>query len=675
MALFQYQSKAEPLAPIAGAVAATPIPEAEYTQPRRAMFSMALLVAGVVSPVAPIPPIPSVTTSQPNRTIRGPVERHRFASAVNRPADLPTSCDSEYAQPSRPLRGPVESWRFAAPIVAPAVVVSAPAIADADWPQPSRTPANRNAGQFAAPAATIPNPAPAVADSEWAQPSRPLRGPIESWRHAAPVAPATATPAPAVADPEWVQPSRTLRPTVEPWRLALPPTVPISVPDLVDVEPSQPGRAVRRALAAGLTAPPAVPIEVGRAEWPQPSRLISRNREGFYAAPPPFLVSVPPLADVEWPQPDRSQRMPLLGGFAAPARVLPNAVPPLSDVEWSQPRRPLVGPVEPWRFASTVEPLPNATIDTSRRDDLALQDIEARLWATDMLATVVRGASPDEVLVAGDVSTVAWLRRTRWTEASDSGGDSHDRTVYYSLWLAVRGASLSTGERFDVLGQIEATVTNAITRQPIADFCQPAFSRLTRAEATEVFDGELRVELLGELRYEIADAVEGRPVDNAPTNWPRDATESLSRDDFVLRAIERALYASGYFDYVALGGSPDELAVAADRGGVAWVRRDTWTEAPEDADPTHERAVTVSIWVATRGADPTERHDRLVQLEAAALNSVSRQSLGGVTMPAFTVFDRGEDLPLTDLETRARIRGTLHFTVDPATDGRPEDPA
>lgn len=165
-----------------------------------------------------------------------------------------------------------------------------------------------------------------------------------------------------------------------------------------------------------------------------------------------------------------------------------------------------------WFGRPTAAALPTPGITGPRRDDTALGDIEARLLATGYVDLVVVGADPRESEVTADRSAVAWVKRTSWRETPGAASDLHDRTVSYSLWLSVRGHDPQ--ERWARLCQLEAAAIRGLNRVKLGDFCMPTFTWLQAGRDDPTRDGESRVVLAGQFRYQLQNQLSDRPLDS-----------------------------------------------------------------------------------------------------------------------------------------------------------------
>ncbi len=137
------------------------------------------------------------------------------------------------------------------------------------------------------------------------------------------------------------------------------------------------------------------------------------------------------------------------------------------------------------------------------RDDLILDAIGNLVLATGKIGEVVVGAKPAEFAVGADRSSVAWIWRSSWVEQPSAGEFLTDRTVDFSVVLAVRGADERTGQR--ALIQIEAMVLNALDRKSYAGETYPSFSYVRRGDDMPAADSEYRVMLTGTFRFGIND--------------------------------------------------------------------------------------------------------------------------------------------------------------------------
>src|SRR5258708_1876665 len=119
----------------------------------------------------------------------------------------------------------------------------------------------------------------------------------------------------------------------------------------------------------------------------------------------------------------------------------------------------------------------------------------------------------------------------------------------------------------------------------------------------------------------------------------------VRRDDTVFDDIAARIDNMGAFDAVVLGAGPDEEPVAAEKLGVCWIQRVSWTAA-DRVDPIQkEREVAFVLTIAVRDEQAVFRLRRQCYLEAVASKAIEGLALGGFCMPAFSRLGGGSPIP------------------------------
>lgn len=110
-----------------------------------------------------------------------------------------------------------------------------------------------------------------------------------------------------------------------------------------------------------------------------------------------------------------------------------------------------------------------------RTDRAVWADVAERLRATGRFAAVIVGHYPEDLPAAGAGRPLAVVTPGGWAEDDEVAGDELLRRVTGSV--AVVAAGERTDDRHDRLDRLGAAVVNAVTLQPLAGYCEYAFSR------------------------------------------------------------------------------------------------------------------------------------------------------------------------------------------------------
>jgi hypothetical protein len=140
-------------------------------------------------------------------------------------------------------------------------------------------------------------------------------------------------------------------------------------------------------------------------------------------------------------------------------------------------------------------------------------------------------------------------------------------------------------------------------------------------------------------------------------------------DHAALSWIRDAMIATGAFAGVAYPGDPAALELASDGSGwpVAWLRRTGGNEVSRVGSPrVQERTVLFTLFIEVEDRDDDRAAARLGAAEAAAINAVQGQAIGGFCFPAFSRIDQHrEDARVAYPRRRVAISGQALYEVQP----------
>jgi hypothetical protein len=135
----------------------------------------------------------------------------------------------------------------------------------------------------------------------------------------------------------------------------------------------------------------------------------------------------------------------------------------------------------------------------------------------------------------------------------------------------------------------------------------------------------------------------------------------------VLTAIRDAIAATGEFDGVFMSDLPEERGRSGGDHNAAWVSPQTWEESSDFEDPGQTvltRKVGWTLTLMVRRQDPEARDRELTRLLSVAQNAVDGQSVGGLTLPAWTRLKSGRYEKARPPERRLISSGTFAYQVD-----------
>lgn len=158
----------------------------------------------------------------------------------------------------------------------------------------------------------------------------------------------------------------------------------------------------------------------------------------------------------------------------------------------------LLGQVFPWAVPGAGGSHPGPI----RRDDVALEDVVARLRATSLFDAVIDDTPWDEPQ-SGATGAVAWVARETWTEGDRAMPITNLRDLEYRVWIAVRGTDRRTNRAR--LARIEAAAQDALTGVALGGFTMPAFTRISRGgDSLMLAAPNASCDLRGTARYSTA---------------------------------------------------------------------------------------------------------------------------------------------------------------------------
>jgi hypothetical protein len=136
----------------------------------------------------------------------------------------------------------------------------------------------------------------------------------------------------------------------------------------------------------------------------------------------------------------------------------------------------------------------------------------------------------------------------------------------------------------------------------------------------------------------------------------------------VLEAVRDAIEATGEFDGVFLPDLPEERGTSSGDGNAAWVSPLNWDESDEFQDPGDlavlVRKVGWTLTLMVRRGESLARGRELSRLVAVCQNAVSGQSVGGLTIPAWTRLKSGRWEKARPPEQRLVSAGTFAYVVE-----------
>ena len=135
----------------------------------------------------------------------------------------------------------------------------------------------------------------------------------------------------------------------------------------------------------------------------------------------------------------------------------------------------------------------------------------------------------------------------------------------------------------------------------------------------------------------------------------------------ILDDVKARLWATGAFDAVYRGASPEVRGRAASDRLAAIVAATSWEQTDLSDDETMVQSTRNVRWQLTlivRDDDPETREKTLNSLLVTAQNTLDGQSLGGVTIPAWTRLKSGVYQPATPPEQRMVVTGEFAYWLE-----------
>lgn len=154
-------------------------------------------------------------------------------------------------------------------------------------------------------------------------------------------------------------------------------------------------------------------------------------------------------------------------------------------------------------WGARPNPAPPPTGDYDARDWGILEDVQARLRATNEWDDVHLVAQPEDVGFGADETIAAVVEPVEWSEPAEEFDDGGDTTRIFRFRVTLLRRDEDAEANAKALDRLGNVASNAVNGRSLAGITFPSMTRLRRGQWKPRTTPEQRLVLLGDCTYEV----------------------------------------------------------------------------------------------------------------------------------------------------------------------------